>query len=241
MSTGKDEAIEESYNEEIRAKDEIVIDGYIRGVDFKIFSNKASFYGQIPNIINGVCFVYYHVSKDRFDPKLHGPALSLNEECDVVTYDKKTDAFYYENVAFLSNIVNDGIHEWRFKIENQFGLMYIGIWKTKYDEKKAIDCIMRHHGKYGNEASYSLNLRHGKLRGDLKASEYGNSDKYCTKCRTGDTLDVILDLKKYELSFCVNDIDQGKAFNVEQNMSYRAGVNIRQTDSIKLLMYTYTK
>ena len=165
----------------------------------------------------------------------------MNDECDVVTYDKKSEAFHYENVAFLSNVVNEGVHEWRFKIENQFGLMYIGIWKTKYDEMEAIDSRMHDHTKYNNDAVYGLNLSWGKLRGDLTNSEYKTADIYCEKCGEGDTLDVVLDLNKYELKFCVNDVDHGKAFNVDPNMSYRAGVNLRSSDCIRLIRYKYTK
>ena len=117
------------YNEEISLKHEITIDGYIRDIESNIFLvNDESFWENIPNVINDLCFKYYHESKDRFDPELHGQCIELIDEMHVKHKLEKGNN--NPNVAFVSNIVNpgSGIHEWTFKIGNRANLMYIGVY-----------------------------------------------------------------------------------------------------------------
>ena len=69
----------ESYNDKIKKADKSSVNGYIREIERKSFSNE-SFYKTIPMVINYLCIKYYHESKDRFDPDLHGKAVKVTNE-----------------------------------------------------------------------------------------------------------------------------------------------------------------
>ncbi len=64
MSTQSNKQIM-SYNDEIKTKDKLTVNGYIREAE-----NNNLLSNNIPLIINYFCIKYYHESKDRFDPKL---------------------------------------------------------------------------------------------------------------------------------------------------------------------------
>eukprot|EP01084_Bolivina_argentea_P002038 3759_1 len=115
-----------SYNDKIEAKDKSTINGYIRETEQNIFSsNNESFYNNIPMIINYLCIKYYHISKDRFDPILHGNGVSVSDN-------KITKTTHGASSSFLSNIVSNHKHHWRFKIVNKRPI-YIGVRANKTD------------------------------------------------------------------------------------------------------------
>ncbi len=208
-----------SYNDEIKGKDKSTVNGYIR----KIEQNNESFNNNIPMIINYLCINYYHISKDRFDPILHGKDITVSD--NKITF-KISNKFDYSNSsAFLSNIVSNGKHQWRFKIINKKTWPYIGVTPNKTDpndneHNNELNQCVRYDG-YGLFGLWYPRY-YGLLRG-LKLLWFITWTKtYCpTRKSDGDIIDMYLDLNKFELSFAINNKHYGKAFDVDKT-SYRA-------------------
>eukprot|EP01084_Bolivina_argentea_P002041 3763_1 len=196
-----------SYNDKIEAKDKSTINGYIRETEQNIFSsNNESFYNNIPMIINYLCIKYYHISKDRFDPILHGNGVSVSDNKITKT------SWAGSSSSFLSNIVSNHKHHWRFKTVN-LRPTYIGVRANKTDpNNNDLNSIHYPWGGDDQNGSFGIHLYTGELRGDPQR----NNEKYCPGCNSGDIIDMYLDLNKFELSFAINNKHYGKAFDVDK-------------------------
>ena len=219
-----------SYNQANKLKNELCIYGYIRRVEFGI----DSFYDYVPEIINDLCLDYYHETKDRFDPDLHGDTLDVTD--DMIK--SKIPDEHSGDVAFLSNIAKSGTHKWTFEIVKGYeGLIYFGIWKRNYKESEAFQHRLHQHRTYGDKAAYLLYASRGRLRGDIDVQIQRHN--YCSKCVIGSVIEMILNMNKGELSFCIDDKDYGKAFDIDTSLSYRAAVNLRSSTVIRLNNYEF--
>ncbi len=228
-----------SYNDEIKRKDKSTVNGYIRKIEPNIFSL------NIPMVVNDLCIKYYHISKDRFDPILHGKDITVSD--NKITF-KISNKFEYSNSsAFLSNIVSNGKHQWKFKIVNKKTYPYIGVRPNKTDpndnelnDNNELNQCVRGYGLFG--------LWYPRYYGLLRGLKYNDSrtlfcvnKKYCpTRKNDGDIIDMYLDLNKFELSFVINNKHYGKAFDVDKT-SYRAVCSHwgfrRNPKSFELLFY----
>ena len=108
----------ETYNDTIKKKDECTINGYIRIIENESFMNH-SFYMNIPRIINYLCMKFYHESKDRFHPHLHGSTYELQRAQSTVNQQMMQHILPNQ---LLSNIVRKGYHEWRFMIHKAINI-----------------------------------------------------------------------------------------------------------------------
>ena len=198
------------YNQKMKTKHKSTIDGYIRAEERKSFSNH-SFYRNIPLIINHFCMKYYHESKDRFDPHLHGRDVAIISDNRA-----QIKLGGSQSSMFLSNIVNTGYHEWRFKLTKKhfrFASEYFGIWNNRINAKQYLDrlCYPILGDTNENKRAYGLNATFGELRGDPNRYH----ERYSKEINTGDIIDMCLDLNINELSYRINDTDYGKAFDID--------------------------
>ena len=214
----------QSYNDQIKRKDKSAVNGYIREIEDKSFSNKDSFYKTIPMIINYLCIKYYHQSKDRFHPKLHGMHLKVTN--DEITGEP---SIYSSESAFLSNVVSKGIHRWCFKIKK--GVKFIGICNNSFNFEESLNCYYYIRPAVENKA-YGINLSNGRLRGPREVWH----KTYCSSWNCGDIVDMVLDLNCQELKYIINDKDYGKAFDIPP-AKYRAAICMNHRHSIKLMKY----
>ena len=212
---------QQSYNEQVKSRNKSTINGYIREIEGKSFSNH-SFYRNIPMIINYLCMKYYHQSKDRFHPELHGKDVTVINEN--VIKQKSTGGSIQS--AFLSNIVTDGIHHWTFKMGKV--VHFLGICSNKDISKhtKALFYMKQ-------PESFGLNLIIGCLRGNAQ----NIPGQYCPNCKEGDKVEMHLDLNQMELKFIINDKDYGKAFDIPSG-EYRVGICLyRPIETVELIRY----
>ena len=223
-----------------------IVFGFIRNSQ-NYFPQNNSYY-NIPDLVIQICLLYY-LMNDKFDKKCIGESMKLNEKEQTITMENETS-----NSAFLTNIIDHGIHHWRFKIkqcaklrgsENNWGGEWyttLGIWKVKSDdneEKLPINTYFSE--KYKGSRSYGFAYNIGELLdidGGLPKDSGNSTDdkfKYGIKCTTNDIIDMICDLEKYELRFNINTKKYGKAFDIEK-CKYRAVINLyTQSDSITLI------
>eukprot|EP01083_Nonionella_stella_P106460 307338_1 len=146
---------------------------------------------------------------------------------------RKTEGKRGYQSAFLMNRISSGVHQWSFKILSHSGgsNIDIGIWKTKQYGKPITDNYFTKKKNNG----YAYVCTRGVITLDNSAGRYGL--RYGKRCVANDVIDMILDMNKLELSFCVNKHSYGKAFSIE-NTTYRAAVDMySQHDQLQLVSY----
>ena len=224
-----------TYREVQRINDELAVNGFIRKIDSISTLN-------IPVEIVNICIVYYHISKDRFDPTLHSNLINVTGN---IAYIKAEGVECYTlNNAYLSNIVDNGCHHWEFKINKRDSrsFLYIGIWNNMLDPiNYCRGFIQGFRVDYDETISlyYGVNFKYGKLRGSNILDTA--SKQFCDKgINGGDIIHMYLDLEKNELRYDINNKIFGKAFDIP-SASYRAVVSVGidfEDQEIELLSYS---
>ena len=184
----------------------------------------------IPSMIKYLCLIYLHQSKDTFDPfnthkeiTIDGDTISTTSKNSVLT-------------SLLENMVNLGVHIWRFKC--------MAIWACK-------DCIgitksmklkdgMSYLDYDGEEQVGYLFSAMGKVTNQHDSHNWG--DEYGEKWGVGDVIEMKADFIKLELSFKVNKIDCGKAFDIHGG-NYKATITMNThylKQAYQLISYQHT-
>ena len=212
----------QSYNDKVELNDKSTVNGYIRKVENKSFRNH-SFYRTIPMVINYLCMKFYHESKDRFHPELHGSNIIATDT--IITKTKRG-----ASSAFLSNIVTKGKHHWRFKIHRTLDqTLTIGIWNNKYNLQQVFNKYLR----AVQDALYSINFGNGKTEGQNKQIV-----KYEYLVDGNGIIDMYLDLDTLDLSFSIDNINFGTVYKIKKGASYRACACIHSAQAeLELIMY----
>ena len=135
------------------------------------------------------------------------------------------------------DILSNGSFIWRFKIIQTCDEMNFGVYKSRTAEEipsvttrffrgvdaayayEAIDCV--------DKESSSGNLIDPSTIGYATLRSYGKN------CENGDVVQMTLDLDECTLSFKVNDIDYGVAFDSIEKTNYRAAVHLYVYDEAK--------
>ena len=186
-------------------------------------------YYTIPTLVIHWCLLYFHV-QECFDPDLVHKTYSLQQDNSLLTKKYSTN----NSSAYLSKKVNKGVHCWRFELMNVDPDLYtitIGVWKTRHeiDTSKGILTNREVYGWVCTDDGDEPSL--------IDCDEYGEKS-----CQKGDIIDMILDLNKFELRYCVNDKDYGVAYEGIEQTEYRVVVDMfNEDDSIKLISYKQLK
>ena len=206
-----------------KAKD--IVNGYINETQNSFPTDNI--YYTIPTLVIHWILLYFH-ALECFDPDNHCKNVTLSDDNTVLTKEKQC-----RSLSYLSMEVSKGIHVWTFKILNNYYNYSIefGIWKTKFPV---------------NTLSLLYDCNKGAQYGWRSTSRYltqGDTDrkdiKYTDRiCKTGDIIDMILNLNEYTLSYKCNGDDYGIAFKDIELTTYRAVVGFfHQKDSIKFVSY----
>ena len=224
---------QDSYNDVLKKSNKISVDGYIRQIEQNSFSIHT-FYRNIPIVINYLCMKYYHESKDRFDPGLHGD--------DVITTNNKITKRRYKwnsGSAFLSNIVSKDYHEWRFEVVNfsymRFEDLHFGICNNEIDLTKYLNTIC-----FPLCGIFNMELETKSFGFNVWDRDLRDRDKkiFCPQSKTtGYIVDMCLDLNALELRFKINHKDYGKAFDIPAGSTWRACVTLYGEDIMITLVH----
>lgn len=187
-------------------------------VDQKTKDTVSGFIRKIKNLfpsdIARLCLLYYFV-EEQFDPD-NCPKYQLSNNNKTVA-----KCGSGSRNAYLTKIVNTGVHRWRFKLEYEdLNLpLSIGIFKTKTKGglKQGYNNTAENFSKKNGYAVVVSYQRRARNKGIGKA--YGKRQS-----KSGDIYEMILDFNKRTLSFNVNDEFWGIAFDKIEQTSYRAVV-----------------
>eukprot|EP01083_Nonionella_stella_P280903 955819_1 len=135
-------------------------------------------------------------------------------------------------VAYLSKLVTPiGVYRWTFRLRKVGSppSLYIGVWKTKHGRHPYSSVNTK--GKCYSYAPLFASLNAGdKGFHDTAQDTYGDK-----RCKEGDIIEMVLDLKKFQLRYIVNGKDYGVAFKVERT-TYRAAVSMKQRTAVEIVI-----
>jgi len=170
---------------------------------------------------------------DAWDAQQIGDLMALNGN-KVTFIGSRDPAVEGGNSAFLSNIVDRGVHRYAFKVELRFCHWWastIGIWKCSDDSSPPRNDIFT----LGEHRGYGLNLSEGTLVDVVNGKASSSASRYGQRCIGTKVIEMVLDLDQLELKFVIDGHDFGTAFSVQEG-AYRAAVNLsRVGDSMELI------
>eukprot|EP01084_Bolivina_argentea_P257893 434582_1 len=189
--------------------------GYIR-------SNKSQNINAMPMVLMQICLLYYY-EHDNWDSIDTSKNIQVDNYCIIYKSD-----YQFPNSAVLKRKVNSGKHHWRFKIEktgnNCSECNCIGIWKTKTKSQIKFDSD-QHFAGFGYGFAYENGLLMDEsCWGDYDFNEdkfYSKENHYGKQCVEKDIIDMYLDMPNLQLSYAINGVFYGKAFDIEDT-EYRA-------------------
>lgn len=176
---------------------------------------------------------------DFWDIETKGDNIKINKENKTVICNE-IQSYCYRS-AFGHNIYNKGSHHWKLKIiQCNDGYcawnMLIGIMKIG----KQIKSFPRNSHFTSNDNGYGFigNLAHLT---NAKDGGHGSDRKYGQKfINNGDIIDVYLDLDKFTLSYKINSVNYGIAFDNLEKTKYCLAVTFcGNNNQLKMLKYDH--
>ena len=205
---------ESMYNREMK-----IMMGYIREVHKRY---KLSY--QVPIEIIKLCHTFYHSVKYRWDMTTKSSdRLRINKECDTVVMVKIS--YGYHNIFSNQTLELNKIHKINFKIY-AVSYMLLGICEIS-SAKKYVHQTAESFG-------YDCNAYGYYSEGEL----YWNGDYGGTVHRyhSGDQITMIVDLKKGQLTFQVNEEEICAQRPISKDTHYKVAVDMRATpNKVKII------
>ena len=232
MSQGKLNKIGLENVKSIDQRSKTFVNGYIRSIQ-KLFP-KDNIYYTIPALVIHWILLYYYLG-DEFDDKKYRQCYTLSKKKTII----KLTGSYGSGCAFMTRVARKpGIHCWKFKLlrlNTDTLWMTVGVWKTK----RALKVNSRLDGHmFGLFYGWLLNYRQ-LTEGDTKNIRGRYAPR---RCKTGDIVEMILDLDKFQLKYVVNGEDFGVAFDNIEDTGYRVAVSMNKTnDEIEFISYQVLK
>ena len=182
---------------------------------------------SLPSDIMRVLILYYFVGEE-FDPN-NCPKYHLSNNNKIA---QKCDTGWTN--AYLTKIVSYGVHRWKFKlVYDDVNLpLSMGVFKTKRALKQG---TKNRAEDWDTKDGYIVIVSYQRrsAKGMKIGESYGKR-----KSKSGDIIEMILDLNKHTLSYMVNEEDWGTAFDNIEQTSYRAVVAAGYWwDKFELLSY----
>ena len=225
----------------IHQRDERLISGYVRLNALMI----------IPYGIIQICIAYF-IHLEEWDINNKGKFLEIsgmhNEICECIN-PTTTASNNYQSVLGI-NKIDSGKHHWKFKITKldeifAYCRILIGVIKiNKINEeqlKTIIDSYISCHDHYfgvGTNVScksIDIALINPDQTGNFMDIDYGIKDK---PIKVGDIIDMYLDLDNLKMSFGVNGVNYGSAYDNMEKTEYKMGITLsRIGTAIELLSY----
>ena len=203
----------------------LTVYGYIREIEKSLLIT-------IPSGLIVLFVLFYGDQIDQWNTEFVGKYLKLKDDNLTVT----NTCNIKEGNAFGTIICEKGCYKWKFKINHvdaRYPAICIGIWRMQKDKTPPTD----EYFTKGKEQGYAYYLKGYKTtieRGDC-------GDKYGIKCKNGDIIQMILDLDKLALSFKVNGVDYGVAFNNIKQAKYKAAIWLYHEHDSVTIFQGFTK
>ena len=187
-----------------------------------------------------ICTVYYMVY-DKWDTKWTHKAYNIIDNYILKLHKPKGSHTENATTAFLTTIVDKGVHCWKFNIINK----YEPITTSLTSKWMRFGIIIADKSKYAMIRDYWFGCR----KKTAYIWDYGNQKiikhdfiewgkSYGQLPKNGDNVSMYLDFNKATLSFSVNGESLGIAHNIDATKKYRGGAALSHADDkIELISY----
>ena len=211
-----------------------LINGYIRVIQ-SLFDESNGYY-NITTYINQICSIYYFCQYDSWNVELKSYKFTINGNTASHT---GYYGYYGYATVFLSNIVEKGEHHWKFKVKkySQDSNLIFGIWNIKHDPLSIIND--KWIGNTPN-SSYAFDFSCAELNIHSSKNEWTGQETYGVICSRGSIIQISVDFNRLQLSFTINDINYGKAFDIKHGKYLCAISSNGKGNAIDLLCYNQT-
>eukprot|EP01084_Bolivina_argentea_P305914 528517_1 len=200
-----------------------VVTGYVRNYSHK----------NIPYPLIQICMAYY-LLYDKWDNKLKGDNVEIRGIYDEIAETKST---VYQSV-FGHNIISDGQHYWKLEVL-QFGQtshhltwrLMIGICNDNVCAKVKNDYFTSAQNMSYAFVGNNYSVSHLATTG-ISCGFYGS-----TLCKSGDIIEMFVDMDIGTMKYIINSKDHGKAFDINKDEKYKLAVTISNGSAFKILSY----
>ena len=205
-----------------------LINGYIRNIQ-QTLSRLNNFY--VINI-NQICALYYFIQYDKWNMKWKTKQWQISGD----TISTPSTGFFGWQSIFLTNIVHQGQHDWKFKIKEDNDTIIIGIWNMQNDPMNLVVADFDYLGKTESTA-YAFDVDRAELNIHDARNQWTGRNSYGVACKKGSIIEMHLDLDNLQLSFTIDNKYYGKAFDIKK-AKYIACISCYSNDNIlQLLSY----
>lgn len=208
--------------------DKLVV-GYIRVIELKYCKNILR---ALPKIFI-ILIIDLLKPCDEWNKNIKGKGIYINKCLCSTTKNKKSRVLYdlIWGSVFGCKVIKNGIFIWEIKINkichNNGWNFLVGIIKNNklYMQKIKNSNLMKHSHNFNEIYGWSCGIYNSLLNHKNYDKKYGKT------CNEGDIIQVILNLNNMTLSYKVNNIDYGIAYNNIIKTEYRIVVSIDGNDS----------
>ena len=211
-------ALKQSKLKQIPQRNKDLTFGFIREHE-KCVKNTAT----IPTMIKYLSLVYLNVNKDKFDRNLS--LCSDRIEINGQTAIWKVVAWN----CYLENIATKGIHIWSFKCSESGNIDMLGVIKVIEGKELPQD-----EEYFDGDDGYGIIM--GSYQGIGPTPD--KWPHYITVKGRRDIIKMRLDMNNLTLSYTMNGMDLGKAYDIEMG-KYRAAITGSNGSSWTLLSYQH--
>merc|ERR1712228_112001 len=122
--------------------------------------------------------------------------------------------------AFMRNVINHGINRWTFRINvyEGWGNVMIGLWDLKYKYRHI------HIGK-GCFTSYVYDYAYAEINDYEEGDSWSGGNTYGVKCKQGSIIQMIVNFNDLTIKYIIDEVDCGKAFDIE-SAEYKCAVTL---------------
>lgn len=193
--------------------------GYIRNLNM-----------DIPEGIFLICLLFYGIKLHKWDEELFRTIISNLTNTTITQWARSKT----KESAFIEPMLECGIHTYKFKIANRETAQFedtieIGIWLNFNDNNPIIHDRFDFNENKNIQTGYAF-ITNGNIRTSIdKYKQFG------IECKNGTIIEMTVDLDALSLSFKIDDVDYGKAFDIMSG-SYRVAAFLpNRWDSLKLI------
>ena len=196
--------------------DTIIPTGDVNPILISGFIRRTS--SNIPDDIINLIFQFWLIYGE-FDPKWKHPHMILNHNNKIVKMPNDRDN---NGSIFLSSMLSDGNHKFRFRIIEKPWQIIIGLWRCSADSNPPVDRLFA-NGKKAGLQGYGYCVTDG----DKSNSDGVYEDLYGQdyEARKGNIIEMRIDFQALTLSFCFNGYDLGVSHYLKRGI-YKVGVYI---------------
>ena len=173
---------------------------------------------HIPNVIFNIVFDYYDIITWETNDIWKSKYIDVLSDNIVISRSKKNNSPCFRSI-FLSDIIFNGKYEYTFKVLKTRETLWdaiFGIYNIKYGNPS----IESSFPLTKPECSYCF-IFGGYL--EERKSPGSRGRKYGRELKKNDELTMVIDMNKHELSYIINDINYGKAFDI-LDTNYKVGI-----------------